>query len=116
MREYTEQELVRREKARKLREKNIDPFGHRFDVTSNSKEIKDLYSEYTNEELEEKNIEVVVAGRIMTKRGKGKAGFMHIQDKAHVVGLAPSGKAFDQLKNMVAVDIRFAFEHDLVKA
>lgn len=81
MREYTEQELVRREKARKLREKNIDPFGHRFDVTSNSKEIKDLYSEYTNEELEEKNIEVVVAGRIMTKRGKGKAGFMHIQDK-----------------------------------
>ena len=81
MREYTEQELVRRQKARKLREKNIDPFGHRFDVTSNSKEIKDLYSEYTNEELEEKNIEVVVAGRIMTKRGKGKAGFMHIQDK-----------------------------------
>ena len=51
MREYTEQELVRRQKARKLREKNIDPFGHRFDVTSNSKEIKDLYSEYTNEEL-----------------------------------------------------------------
>ena len=42
MREYTEQELVRRQKARKLREKNIDPFGHRFDVTSNSKEIKDL--------------------------------------------------------------------------
>ena len=81
MREYTEQELVRRQKARKLRETNIDPFGHRFDVTSNSKEIKDLYSEYTNEELEEKNIEVVVAGRIMTKRGKGKAGFMHIQDK-----------------------------------
>ncbi|MDD7629613.1 MAG: lysine--tRNA ligase [bacterium] len=81
MREYTEQELVRRQKARKLIEKNIDPFGHRFDVTSNSKEIKDLYSEYTNEELEEKNIEVVVAGRIMTKRGKGKAGFMHIQDK-----------------------------------
>ena len=40
-----------------------------------------MYSEYTNEELEEKNIEVVVAGRIMTKRGKGKAGFMHIQDK-----------------------------------
>ncbi len=26
------------------------------------------------------NIPVTVAGRIMTKRGKGKAGFMHIQD------------------------------------
>ena len=32
------------------------------------------------EELEEKQISVSVAGRIMTKRGKGKAGFMHIQD------------------------------------
>ena len=81
MRELTEQEIVRREKAKKLKEKNIDPFGHRFDVTSNSKEIKDLYQDLTNEELEEKDIDVVVAGRIMTKRGKGKAGFMHIQDK-----------------------------------
>ncbi len=81
MREFSEQELVRREKAKKLLEKNIDPFGSRFDVTSDSKTIKELYSEYSNEELEEKDITVRVAGRIMTKRGKGKAGFMHIQDK-----------------------------------
>ncbi|MBQ6282524.1 MAG: lysine--tRNA ligase [Bacilli bacterium] len=81
MREYTEQELVRREKARKLLERGIDPFGSKFDVTSDSKTIKELYGECTNEELEEKDIEVSVAGRIMTKRGKGKAGFMHIQDK-----------------------------------
>ena len=81
MSEYTEQEIVRREKAEKLREKNIDPFGSRFDVTSNSKEIKELYGDFTNEELEEKDIEVVVAGRIMTKRRKGKAGFFHIQDR-----------------------------------
>lgn len=81
MRDFSEQELVRREKAKKLLEKNIDPFGSRFDVTSDSKTIKELYSEYSNEELEEKDINVRVAGRIMTKRGKGKAGFMHIQDK-----------------------------------
>ena len=81
MREYTEQELVRREKAKKLLEKNIDPFGSKYDITSDSKTIKELYSDYSNEELEEKDIEVSVAGRIMTKRGKGKAGFMHIQDK-----------------------------------
>ena len=81
MREYTGQELVRRDKAKRLVEKGIDPFGSKFDVTSNSKVIKELYSECTNEELEEKDIEVSVAGRIMTKRGKGKAGFMHIQDK-----------------------------------
>ena len=34
----------------------------------------------SKEELEEKEIQVTVAGRIMTKRGKGKAGFAHIQD------------------------------------
>ncbi len=81
MREFTEQELVRREKAEELRKLGIDPFGHRFDVTSNSKEIKDLYLDKTKEELEEIKKPVVVAGRIMTKRRNGKAGFMHIQDK-----------------------------------
>ena len=81
MKEYTEQELVRREKAKALRESGIDPFGSRFDVTSDSKTIKEKYEELSNEELESINAEVVIAGRIMTKRSKGKAGFMHIQDK-----------------------------------
>ena len=79
--EQTEQELVRREKLDYLVSKGINPFGSRFDVTSNSKEIKEACSDKTNEELEEMNMQVRVAGRIMTKRGKGKAGFMHIQDK-----------------------------------
>ena len=81
MREFTEQELVRREKLKELENKGIDPFGSRFDVTSNSKEIKEKYADKTKEELHEVDIPVIVAGRIMTKRGKGKAGFMHIQDK-----------------------------------
>ena len=79
--ERTEQELVRIEKVKELREKGIDPFGSRFDVTSNSKEIKEKYNNMTKEELHEVEIPVVIAGRIMTKRGKGKVGFMHIQDK-----------------------------------
>lgn len=81
MREFTEQELVRREKIKLLKEKGIDPFGHKFDVTSNSQDIKEKYADKTKEELHEVDIPVVVAGRIMTKRGKGKAGFMNIQDK-----------------------------------
>ena len=43
--------------------------------------ILEKYEELSNEELENINAEVVIAGRIMTKRSKGKAGFMHIQDK-----------------------------------
>ena len=81
MRQFSEQEIIRREKAKHLEEIGIDPFGHRYDVTSNSKEIKEKYGEYEVEELEEMNVSVKIAGRIMTKRGKGKAGFINIQDK-----------------------------------
>ena len=80
-RQFTEQEQVRRSKAEKIRSLGMDPFGDSFKRTHNSKTIKDEYSNKTPEELESLNVEVVVAGRIMTKRGKGKAGFMHIQDK-----------------------------------
>ena len=78
MRELSEQELVRRQKALDIRALGIDPFGSRFDVTTNSLEIKEKYSDMSKEDLAEKEISVVVAGRIMTKRRKGKAGFFHI--------------------------------------
>ncbi|MFA5696510.1 MAG: OB-fold nucleic acid binding domain-containing protein, partial [Bacilli bacterium] len=81
MREFTEQELVRREKANKLLSKGIDPFGSSYQIDTNSQLIKESYDAFTNEELEAKNISVSIAGRIMTKRVKGKAGFIHIQDK-----------------------------------
>ena len=81
MRELSEQELVRREKAKEIRDLGLDPFGSRFDRDSNSKEIKDAYSDFSKEDLAEKAINVCVAGRIMTKRRKGKVGFFHIQDK-----------------------------------
>ena len=76
----TDQEQVRREKLKFLEEKGIAPFGHRYDRTHKSGQIKAEYEQFSKEELEEKHVEVKVAGRIMTKRMMGKAGFMHIQD------------------------------------
>ena len=76
----TEQEKIRRQKMEELREKGIDPFGHAYARTHRSGDIKREYGECTKEELDEKNVTVKVAGRIMTKRRQGKAGFMHIQD------------------------------------
>ena len=77
---YTEQELVRREKAEKLKELGIDPFGSRYDATHKSNEVKALAANKTNEELDaEKNI-VKVAGRIMFIRKMGKASFFTIKD------------------------------------
>ncbi|MDF2699808.1 MAG: Lysyl-tRNA synthetase [Haloplasmataceae bacterium] len=76
-----EQMLVRRDKLNFLKEKGIEPFGAKFNRTHNSKQIKDLYENLDKEVLEEQKVEVIIAGRIMTKRGQGKAGFAHIQDQ-----------------------------------
>ena len=78
--ELNDQLLVRREKMQHMLDAGKDPFGKRFERTHLSREIVDSFNGFSKEELEEKSEEVVVAGRIMTKRGKGKAGFAHIQD------------------------------------
>ncbi|OFI47593.1 lysine--tRNA ligase [Floricoccus penangensis] len=73
--------LVRREKMENLREQGIDPFGHRFDRTHNSGELHAEYDQFTKEELNEKYLKATIAGRLMTKRGKGKVSFAHLQDR-----------------------------------
>lgn len=80
-RQLSDQEKVRREKLEFLKEKGIDPYGQRFDVTDYSMSIKEKFAGKTHDELEELAQTVKVAGRIMTKRRKGKVCFMHIQDK-----------------------------------
>ena len=54
--ERTDQELVRIEKANRIREMGMDPFGHRFDRTHSSEDIREQYSKYEHDELE--NLEV----------------------------------------------------------
>ena len=81
-RTFTEQELVRREKAARIREMGMDPFGHVFNRTHLAQEIKTQYGELENEELENMNVEVTVAGRIMFIRKMGKASFFTIKDKS----------------------------------
>lgn len=80
--ELNDQLLVRRQKMTNIRENGMDPFGSRFERTHLSSEVVEQFDQYSKEELEENLREVVIAGRIMTKRGKGKAGFAHIQDLA----------------------------------
>ena len=57
------------------------PFGARFERTTNSKELHETYDANTKEELLEKQLTASIAGRMMTKRGKGKVGFAHLQDR-----------------------------------
>ena len=81
MREFTDQELIRREKAEKIREMGIDPFGNRFDRTAFNNEIKEKYKDIEHDEFENITDEYTVAGRIMFIRKMGKASFFSIKDK-----------------------------------
>ena len=81
MREFTDQELVRREKAENIRNLGMDPFGQKFERTDFSKDIKDKYESIDHEEFENMTDTATVAGRIMFIRKMGKASFFTIQDK-----------------------------------
>ena len=81
MREFTDQELIRREKAEKLKEMGLDPYGNRFDRTAFNNDIKEKYQDIEHDKFENINDEFTVAGRIMFIRKMGKASFFTIQDK-----------------------------------
>ena len=81
MREFTDQELIRREKADKISKMGIDPFGTRFDRTGWNEEIKEKYITVEHDEFENITDEYTIAGRIMFIRKMGKASFFTIKDK-----------------------------------
>ncbi|MGK2946341.1 MAG: lysine--tRNA ligase [Candidatus Malihini olakiniferum] len=70
---------MRREKLSVLREHGI-AFPNDFRRDSTSDTLHAAYDNKKNEELEALNIEVTVAGRMMTRRIMGKASFVILQD------------------------------------
>lgn len=73
--EFNEQVMIRRQKLADLQQAGKDPFDvYKVERTHNSQQIKDNY-----EELQE--TEVTIAGRLMSKRIQGKAGFCDIHDR-----------------------------------
>lgn len=79
--ELNDQQIIRREKMQALADSGSDPFGHRFERSANSAELKEKYADLDKEALNDLNESAVIAGRLMTKRGKGKVGFAHVQDR-----------------------------------
>jgi Lysyl-tRNA synthetase (class II) len=78
--DLNDQMLVRREKMNELREKGIDPFGSRYEPTHFSADLVKEYDKFSKEELQEKEIPAKISGRLMAKRGSGKAGFANLKD------------------------------------
>ena len=78
--------LVRREKLAALRAKG-NAFPNQFRRDALAKDLHDQYEAEDGEALKEKNIEVAVAGRIMTRRAMGKATFITLQDMSGKIQL-----------------------------
>ena len=71
---------VRRAKLEELCEKGKNPFEIvKFDNKDNTKDIKQNYKDPAEGE-EAPEVEVTLAGRLMAKRGHGKASFCDLQD------------------------------------
>ena len=56
----------------------FQPYGQRFDFTHTIPQILAEYGHWTGEQLSNPRVEVRIAGRIMTVRRMGKAGFAHL--------------------------------------
>src|SRR5690554_2979974 len=82
---HSEQEEIRREKLAQLLELGINPYPYSFDVTHNSKQIKQNPELIRNEESNPETEVVSIAGRVMTRRIMGKAAFFNLQDSVGTI-------------------------------
>jgi lysyl-tRNA synthetase class 2 len=80
MEDYNELIQQRIKKLAEISAMGEKPYAGRFEVSMSAQTLLDGYGHLTKEELENKRIEVTLAGRIVALRSFGKAGFSHIQD------------------------------------
>ncbi len=73
--ELSEQEIVRRQSLQELRDMGIEPYpAAEFPTNAFSEDIKNDFKD------EDETREVVIAGRMMSRRVMGKASFVELQD------------------------------------
>ena len=71
---------VRLDKLQELRDKNIEPYGGRFERSTTAAEIKEKYPANEGQTVR-------IAGRIIARRTHGKAGFANLQDQSGQIQL-----------------------------
>ena len=75
----SEQELVRREKLKKMTDEGKNPYVKtEYEVTAHSTDIIGNFEECEGKEFS-------VAGRMMSRRIMGKASFLHLSDRKHLL-------------------------------
>ena len=78
--ELNDQMLIRRQKLDEWRAEGVEPFGQRYDRTHTAEEIKTQFDTLEGQE-------VSIAGRIVAKRGHGKASFADLLDGSGTIQL-----------------------------
>ena len=87
----------RLKKVDEMKRAGVNPYGHRVDGVKSSEEVKPLYVDETTE------VNVKVAGRLVSRRIMGKSLFAHLQDQAGRIQLYVQ-------KNVVGDDEYAAFK------
>ncbi len=97
MRDFTEQEVVRRKKILDNEEKGIANYLKRKDISNSIKDLNTKFSSFTKEELEDKKLLISTYGRIMFKRGP----FIAIQLEDELIQIYINKKMNEDLFNYV---------------
>ena len=94
----------RKKKLKELKKSGIN-YPNSFRRSNLSISLIEDYSEFSKEELTEKNISVSVAGRIMLRRVMGKASFSTIQDMTGRIQLYLRQDAIDNYELFIDCDL-----------
>ena len=100
----------RREKLAAIRAKTAIPFPNDFKPQHRALPLAQKYGDLDNVDLEPMNVAVTVAGRLMLKRGMGKASFGSLQDATGRIQLfvtrdGVGEESYDAFKHMDLGDI-----------
>ncbi len=111
--ETNEQIVNRINKINDYNEHDIESYPNQYKAKNNIKEVVEKYDGLSKEELAEQNNVVNLFGRVMTKRGQGKAGFLTIKDVLSTVQLYLAKDNLDEndffvFKNIDVGDIVYA--------
>nr|MCK4930108.1 lysine--tRNA ligase [Nanoarchaeota archaeon] len=85
----TESRIIseRKQKLEELKKIGINPYSYRYEKNALADEIKKVYDKLKPSDKDSMRNKVRVAGRLMTIRIMGKAGFAHLQDESGKIQL-----------------------------
>ncbi len=113
MESRSDQEQVRLDKLKKIKDSGRNPYPNGLIPKDLAKKLHQKWDETDKETLEKDKVPAIVAGRVMAIRSFGKAAFLQLQDRSGKIQLyaqkaALGDEAFARFKEVDIGDILFA--------